>query len=122
MATVPAGTDIFSIGFTIFEDYEGNPGEQGIRVDSLFTLSLFDGNTLVYKFDFNPMNKRADFLQDTAVFVGVWSDEPFDRVTLRETRYVDTGGSSENDSGSISEEVENEYFGPFFTGTLPRND
>lgn len=119
--TVPLGTELYAIGFTIHEDFEGNTGEPGIRDDSLFTVRLLNGATQVHQFDFNPMDDRSDFLQDTAVFIGVWSDEPFDRITIRETRYFDTFGNSANDSPLISEEGQNEFFGPFFTGTVPRS-
>ncbi|GEM_PF-6248151 len=120
LAPVPAGTELYAIGFSIHEDFEGNSGEPGIRDDSLFTVRLFNGATQIHQFDFNPMDDRSDFGQDTAVFIGVWSDEPFDRVTIRETRYLDTFGNSENDLPQIPEEGQNEFFGPFFTGTLPR--
>ncbi|MEM1082363.1 MAG: choice-of-anchor D domain-containing protein, partial [Pseudomonadota bacterium] len=119
--TIPVGSDIYSIGFTIWEDFEGNSGEPGLRDDSLFIVRLFKGQHYVHQVEFNPMNRRADFGQDTAVFIGVWSDEPFDRIELREAEYFGTQGTSDNDLPGFTEEPEDEYFGPFFTGTLPRD-
>jgi hypothetical protein len=65
-------------------------------VDSEFTVTLKLGLTTVDTFTFNAQN-------DVATFVGVTSDSPFDKMEIRET----TGAS------------ENEYFGEFYTSSLP---
>jgi len=62
--------------------------------DSIFTVTLKSNTTVVEVFTFNAPD-------ETASFVGVWSDVAFDRMEIRET----SGG------------IEDEYFGQFYTGS-----
>jgi len=66
-------------------------------VDSSFTVTLSLGGASVASFSFNPAN-------DTAAFIGVWSDSPFDRVSIVETTALSGG--------------ENEFYGRFFSGSV----
>lgn len=63
--------------------------------DSTFSVTLKLGSTVVGSFNFNAPD-------ETASFVGVWSDTAFNRMEIRET------------SGAI----EDEYFGEFYSGTV----
>lgn len=83
---------IFSVGFEMFEPTSANTG--GGFVDSTFTISLFDGISLVDSFTFEPANDEVDFF-------GVWSSASFTKVEIRES----VGG------------IENEFFGEFWIST-----
>lgn len=87
---------VFSFGYDIVEP-EFDPNINAPFVDSSFTVTLSLGGTTVASFSFNPAN-------DTAAFVGIWSDSPFDRVSIVETTPLSSG--------------ENEFYGRFFTGTV----
>ncbi len=87
---------VFSFGFDIVEP-EFDPNLNAPFVDSSFTVTLSLGGVSVGSFSFNPDN-------DTAAFVGVWTDSPFDRVSIVETTAPSFG--------------ENEFFGQFFSGTV----
>jgi hypothetical protein len=66
-------------------------------IDSVFSFSIFDGNTLIGSFSFDPL-----FSDSVVSFVGVYSNVLFNRVEIRET-------SGTND---------NEYFGNFQLSTV----
>ena len=89
---------VYSFGFKFAEPIN-NPFDPNPRIDSTFEASLFNGGTFVDSFNFNVPNEFA-------AFVGVWTDSFFDRVEIRET----VGG------------IEDEYFGQFYTGTIPVPD
>jgi hypothetical protein len=87
---------VFSFGYDIVEPELG-PNINAPFVDSSFTVTLSLAGTTVASFSFNPAN-------DTAAFIGIWSDSPFDRVSIVETTPLSGG--------------ENEFYGRFFTGTI----
>lgn len=65
-------------------------------VDSTFTVTLKNATDLIARFDFNRP-------EEIASFVGVWSNQAFDRLEIRET----IGG------------IEDDYFGNFYSGLQP---
>lgn len=83
-----------AIGFDFVEP-EFDPHIFGDFVDSTFTVTLFNGATMVDSFVFNAPN-------DTAAFVGYRADSIFDRIEIRETI-----GDNEN-----------EIFGQFYLGGI----
>jgi len=87
---------VFSFGYDIAEP-EFDPNLNATFVDSSFTVTLSLGGATVASFSFNPAN-------DTAAFIGVWSDSPFDRVSIVETTPLSGG--------------ENEFYGRFYSGTV----
>lgn len=87
---------VFSFGYDIVEP-ESGPNINAPFVDSSFTVTLSLGGAPVTSFSFNPAN-------DTAAFIGVWSDSPFDHVSIVETTPLSGG--------------ENEFYGRFYTGTV----
>jgi len=87
---------VFSFGFVFAEPDTTMPSWGGSPVDSTFTVTLRNGTTLVDSFTFNAPN-------DTISFVGAWSDTGFNRVEIREN----------------ADNIDDEYFGEFFTGTTP---
>lgn len=101
---------VYSIGFEFVEPsctvMDGanlcSNGDIGSNVstaateDSEFEVTLKDGVTSIATFTFNAPD-------DTLAFVGVWSNDPFNGVEIRET----TGTN------------DNEYYGEFFTGDTP---
>jgi len=88
---------VHSFGFDIVE-VQNDPNLNGVPfVDSTFTMDFYSLGLLVGTHTFNAPN-------DAASFVGVWLNDAFDQVQLRET----VGG------------IENEFFGTFYSGkTLP---
>jgi hypothetical protein len=89
---LPAGP-VFSLGFDFVEP-QFDPQVNAPFVDSTFTVTVRAGATSLFSFTFNAPN-------DAASFVGVWGDQPFDRVEIRET----TGDD------------ENEFYGRVYTGS-----
>lgn len=87
---------VYSFGFVFAEPNTTMPSWGGSPVDSTFTVTLRNGATFVDSFAFNAPD-------DVISFVGAWSDAAFDRVEIREN--VDN--------------IDDEYFGAFFTGTTP---
>ena len=83
---------VFSAGFDFVEP-EFDPNVNSGFVDSTFEVTLRNGVASVGSFTFNAPN-------DTAAFVGVWSDTAFDRLEIRENVGTD----------------DNEFYGRFFTG------
>ena len=86
---------VYSFGFQFVEP-EHDPNVNAIFVDSTFRVTVLDGTNTLESFTYNAPN-------DQAWFVGLWSDTAFDTVQIREI----TGGN------------ENEFFGRFYTGTVP---
>ena len=89
---VSINSPVFAYGFD-FHEPEFDPNIFGSFVDSTFRVELFLGVSSLGSFTFNAPN-------DTASFVGVWSDSLFDRIEIRE----------------IIGEVENEFFGQPYIG------
>jgi hypothetical protein len=86
---------VYALGFDFVEpQYDANVNAPFI--DSTFTVTLKNGAATVNSFTFNAPN-------DTTAFVWVWSSVAFNRMEIRET----IGGN------------ENEFFGPFYSGTTP---
>ena len=92
---VDLSNPVFSFGID-FTEPEFDPNVGAAFVESTFTVTLLNGAVIVDSFSASRPNDSAEFL-------GVWSDSIFDRVEIRET----TGG------------LENEFFGEVFTGTTP---
>lgn len=92
---VDLASAVFAFGFEFVEP-ENDPNVNGPFVDSTFQVTLLAGGVAVGSFTYNAPN-------DTFAFVGAWSDQAFDRVEIRE----------------IVGNVGNEFFGQFFTGTIP---
>jgi hypothetical protein len=87
---------VHSFGFDLVEP-QNDPNVNAPFVDSTFTMEFYSLGLLVGTHTFNAPN-------DAASFVGVWMNNTFDQVQLRET----VGG------------IENEFFGTFYSGkTLP---
>jgi hypothetical protein len=103
-------SDVYSIGFEFVEPSctiqdagnlcpnsdIGSNVDTVDTIDSEFEVTLKDDGTTIAQFTFNAPD-------DQAAFVGVWSNDPFDSVEIRET----TGGN------------DNEYYGEFYTGDTP---
>jgi len=87
---------VFSFGYDIVEP-EFDPNLNAPFVDSSFTVTLRFAGATVASFSFEPVN-------DTAAFIGVWTDSPFDRVSIVETTPLSGG--------------ENEFYGRFYSGTV----
>ena len=79
--------DVFALGFDIHEP-TGSA--------STFTATLFNGATSVDSFTFDPPD-------DVAAFVGIWSDQTFNRLEVREATAIN----------------QDEYFGHFYAGNTP---
>ncbi len=93
---VDLAAPVYSFGFEIVE-VENDPYLNAPTFyDSIFEVSLLLAGTLLEQATFNAPN-------DTAAFFGIWSDQAFDRVEIREIY----GG------------IDNEFFGQFYTGTAP---
>jgi hypothetical protein len=109
---VDLSSSVYSIGFEFVEPSCTNSNQDETNIcaddeiganvpnasiiDSEFEVTLKDGGITIAQFTFNATD-------DQAAFVGVWSNDPFDSVEIRET----TGGN------------DNEYYGEFFTGDTP---
>ena len=90
---------VYSMGFEFHEpSLAGTPPDRtnGTPIDSTFMVTLYNGLSPVYNFQFNGAN-------DTAYFVGVAGNIAFDRMDINET----TGG------------IGNEYFNRVYAGTTP---
>ena len=92
---VDLANPVFSFGIDFVEP-EFDPNVNALFAESTFTVTLLNGAVVVDSFSVSRPN-------DSAEFIGVWSDSIFDRVEIRET----TGG------------LENEFFGQVYTGTIP---
>ncbi|MCA1568134.1 MAG: collagen-like protein [Acidobacteria bacterium] len=89
---VDTSAPVYSFGFDFVEP-QFDPGVNAGFVDSTFTVTLKMGGAVVHTFTFNAPN-------DTAAFVGVLAEEPFNRIEIVET----VGG------------IENEFYGQFYVG------
>ncbi len=92
---------VFSMGFEIVEPAATMPAWGGTAGPTTFLVTLYnvsgpESNTQVGQFTF-------DAPDDVLAFVGVWSNLPFNRLTI-----TDTTGNNDD-----------EYFGQFYTGTTP---
>lgn len=87
---------VFSFGYDIVEP-QFDPNINAPFVDSLFQVTLSLGGATVTSFTFNPAN-------DSAAFIGVWSDSPFDHVSIVEMTPLSSG--------------ENEFYGRFYSGKI----
>ncbi len=83
---------VFSFGFEFVEP-QNDPNLNGTFVDSTYSLEILNGTTGLGSFNFNAPN-------DTLAFVGIQSDQAFDRVLI--TEIIGSNG--------------NEFYGQFFTG------
>jgi hypothetical protein len=92
---------VYAAGFDFVEP-ETDPNVNAPFVDSTFQVTLLLGGVPLAgaAFTFNAPN-------DTAWFVGVWSDAAFDRIEVREL---------DNPSTDLNQ-YENEFFGRFYSGT-----
>lgn len=99
-AAVSLGGPVYSMGFD-FVNPVLDPNVGAPATDSIFTVTLKDGATLVTSFSFG--TPSALWPGDAATFVGFWGGALFDRMEIRET--VGTH--------------DNEFFGQFYTGTTP---
>jgi hypothetical protein len=88
---------MYSLGWDFVEPQQ-DPNVNAPFVESIFTVSLFDHGVPVGDFEFSRPN-------DSAQFVGVWTDFQFTRAEIRET----TGSN------------ENEFFGEFYWCEVPFN-
>ncbi len=89
---------VFSLGFEMAEPSAATMPVSGVTpVDSTYKVTLFNGGMRVAQFVFNVPD-------DVVAFVGVWSDTAFDRAEI-----IDTTGNADD-----------EYFGEFYTGTIPK--
>lgn len=88
---------VYSAGFDFVEPSVGGGGLDACGnatcVDSTYQVTLINGATIIDSFMFN----AAD---DTAAFIGVWSDALFDKLEIRE----------------IVGDDDNELYGQFYTG------
>ena len=92
---VDLANPVFSFGIDFVEP-EFDPNVSGPFAESTFTVTLLNGAVVVDSFSVSRPN-------DSAEFIGVWSDSIFDRVEIRETIGL----------------LENEFFGQVYTGTIP---
>ncbi len=90
---VDSAVPLFSFGFD-FHEPENDPEVSGAFIESEFEVTLRNSGAFVNAFTFERPN-------DSLQFVGVLSNQPFDRVEIREI----AGG------------IENEFFGNFVAGT-----
>lgn len=98
-ANVASGGLVFSLGFDFVEpnaDIVGDTNRSGAGgvFDSTFEVTLRNSGVFVGSFTFNAPD-------DTAAFVGVWGDTPFNQASIRD----------------ITGTEDDEYFGQFYTGT-----
>ena len=92
---------VYALGFDIIEPDATMPSWGGSPQDSTFEVTLFSGGSQVAQFTINVDDDDLDG------FVGVWSSDPFDSVTI-----IDVTPSAFVD--------DDEYFGEFYTGDTPR--
>lgn len=96
---VQPATPVFALGFEIVEPNLTVQPWGGVPVDSTYEVTLFAGLNQIGQFTFNVPD-------DVVAFVGVWSDIAFDQVQI-----LDITASPNVD--------DDEYFGEFYTGTIP---
>lgn len=91
-------TPVYAFGFDFVEPNLTMPDFGGTPVDSTFEIVMYLGSREVGRATFNAQD-------DVVGFVGAWSSLPFDRVTI-----IDQTGDHDN-----------EYFGQFYTSTVPKS-
>ena len=96
---VATGGLVYSFGFDFVEPDVTMPDFGGTPEDSTYEILLFNGPALVGQAQF----AGTDIPNDVQTFLGVWSDQPFDRVVIND----------------ITGNDDDEFFGEFYTGTLP---
>jgi len=94
---VRTAAPVFSFGFDFIEPQATVQPWGGVPVESSYEILLFHGTALVGQALF----PGSSIPNDVVTFLGVWSDQPFDRVVVND----------------ISGDDDDEYFGEFFTGT-----
>jgi hypothetical protein len=102
---VKLATPVYALGFEMIEPIATMPSWGGTPVDSTYQIVLFNGDSQVGQYSFNPPD-------DQLAFVGVQSNMAFDRVWIMDMTADATGSPSP----SINDD---EYFGQFYTGTTP---
>ncbi len=90
---VLSDSDIYAFGFEFVEP-KNDPNVNATPVDSSYTVSLYDESQIVGTFGFNAP-------EDQAYFVGVLSDESFNKVDV-----LEQGGA------------DNEFYGEFYTSQI----
>lgn len=102
---------LFAFGFYFVEPTATNQLIDGTNtpffVESLFTISLYNDNTLIDSFVFDPAN-------DQVVFMGFETDMGFNRLSIVEPL---TGVTYNPGSATVDTSNENEYFGEMFGAT-----
>ena len=94
---VLADFPVYSLGSYFIEDTDGGSCNLVCPCnDADYRVTLLLGTSVVGQFDFNAPDGELSF-------VGVWSDEPFDRVEYRD----------------LTQQCDNEYWGRFFIGQDP---
>jgi hypothetical protein len=93
---------VHAMGFDFVEPNTTMPPFGGTPVDSTYQVTLFNKGTVVGRFTFNAPD-------DVLAFVGVRTDNPFDRAWIVDVTRDATG----HPSPFI---VDDEYFGQFYTG------
>ena len=88
------GSPVYSYGFD-FHEPQLDFGTFAPPIDSTFSVQLLEGGLPIGSFIYNAPD-------DTAAFVGVWSDTMFDRIEIRE----------------ISGGIDNEFFGQSYSGSV----
>lgn len=90
---------VFSFGFDFIEPDTTVQAWGGAPVESTYELLLFNGEDLVGQVEFS----GASIPNDVVTFLGVWSDKTFNRVVIND----------------LTGDDDDEYFGEFYTGTVP---
>jgi hypothetical protein len=90
---------VYSFGFDIVEPDATMPPFGGTPEESTYEFLLFNGPAFVGRVEFD----GASIPNDVETFIGVWSDQPFDRVIIN-----DITGSDDD-----------EFYGEFYTGDTP---
>lgn len=90
---------VYSFGFDIVEPDATMPPFGGTPEESTYEFLLFNGAAFVGRVEF----AGTSIPNDVEAFIGVWSDQPFDRVIVN-----DISGSDDD-----------EFLGEFYTGDTP---
>ena len=96
---VATGGLVYSFGFDFIEPNVTMPPFGGTPVESTYEILLFKGPALVGQVRF----EGADIPNDVQTFLGVWSDQPFDRIVIND----------------VTGDDDDEFFGEFYTGVKP---
>jgi hypothetical protein len=90
---------VYSFGFDFVEPDATMPSFGGTPEESSYDILLFNGPALVGQVRF----AGSDIPNDVQTFLGVWSDQPFNRIVI-----IDLGATDDD-----------EFIGEFYTGTAP---